>query len=348
MSRLAVRCQTSEVVSQKMKKFINQPENIVHELLEGFTLAYSTKVCLAGNYLVTRTKPKPAGKVGVVTLGGSGHEPGLSGFVGAGILDVSVPGEIFAAPGAPRCLEALKLADRRAGILFIVLNHAGDVLSAGITMEMAKKQGLNVKQLLTHEDISSGPPDKPEERRGLVGFLPVFKIAGAAAEEGRPLDQVYEVADRMERNMRTLAVAVQTATHPCTGRQIFTLPDDEMEIGMGQHGEAGTGRMKLKSADETGQIMLHALLDDLGVKAGERLLVILNGAGATTLMELFIVFRRVNQILEEKKIPIARSLVGEYITTQEQAGFQMLIARMDDELLNLWDAPCDTPYLTVC
>jgi len=330
----------------KMKKFINQPENVVHELLEGYTQAYPKQVRLAGNYLVARTKPKAKGKVGIATLGGSGHEPGLSGFVGEGMLDISVPGEIFAAPGPPRCLEALKLADHGAGILFVVLNHAGDVLAASMTMEMARKAGLQVKQLLTHEDISSGPREKPEERRGLVGFLPVYKIAGAAAEEGQSLDQVYKVAGRMERNMRTLAVAVRTATHPSTGQEIFSLPDDEMEIGMGQHGEAGTGRMKLKTADETAGIMLQQLLDDLEVKAGEKLLVILNGAGATTLMELFIVFRSVKKMLAGKKIDVARSLVGEYITTQEQAGFQMFIARMDDELLRLWDAPCDTPYLT--
>lgn len=234
-----------------MKKFINRPEEIVHELLQGYVAAYSHKVRLAGDYLVVRAVPKVAGKVGIVTLGGSGHEPGLSGFVGAGMLDVSVPGEIFAAPGAPRCLEALKLADRGAGVLFVVLNHAGDVLAANLTLQMARKQGLNVKEILTHEDISSGPREKPDERRGLVGFFPVYKIAGAAAEEGRSLAEVHAVADRLERNMRTLAVAVKTATHPSTGQAIFTLGDDEMEIGMGQHGEAGTGRMKLKSADET-------------------------------------------------------------------------------------------------
>lgn len=330
-----------------MKKFLNQPENIVHELLEGYAAAYPQKVRLAQDYLVVRAIPKAMGKVGVVTLGGSGHEPGLSGFVGTGMLDVSVPGEIFAAPGAPRCLQALKLADRGAGVLFVVLNHAGDVLSANLTLEMARKQGLNVKEILTHEDISSGPREKPEERRGLVGFLPVYKIAGAAAEEGCSLAEVFAVADRLERNMRTLAVAVKTATHPSTGQAIFTLGDDEMEIGMGQHGEAGTGRMKLKTANETAEIMLTALLADLEVREGEDLLVILNGAGATTLMELFIVFRRVSQILSARRIRLARSLVGEYITTQEQAGFQMFIARMDDELLRLWDAPCDTPYRVV-
>jgi phosphoenolpyruvate---glycerone phosphotransferase subunit DhaK len=329
----------------KMKKFMNRPEDVVKELLEGFTLAHPDKVRLVGNNLVVRAKPKETGKVGIVTLGGSGHEPGLSGFVGEGMLDVSVAGEIFAAPGAPRCLEAIKLADRGAGVLFIVLNHAGDVLSANITMGMAHKEGLNVKMVLTHEDISGGV--NPEDRRGLVGFLPVYKVAGAAAERGFPLDACAKIAERMERNMRTLAVAVSTATHPATGQPIFDLGDDEMEIGMGQHGEAGTGRMKLKSADETAGLMLPLLLDDLKVKAGEELLVIVNGAGATTLMELFVVFRRVHQLLKEKGIRMVRAKVGEFITTQEQGGFQLLIARMDPELIDLWDAPSNAPYFVV-
>lgn len=328
-----------------MKKFINKPENIVPELLEGFALSHPNQIRLTGSNLVARAVPKAKGKVGVVTLGGSGHEPGLSGFVGDGMLDVSVAGEIFAAPGAPRCLEAIRLAEYGAGVLFIVLNHAGDVLSANITMEMAKREGLNVKMTLTHEDIAGG--SNPEDRRGLVGFLPVYKVAGAAAEEGRSLEQCFEVAERMGRNMRTLAVAVQTATHPSTGQPIFELGDDEMEIGMGQHGEAGTGRMKLKTADDTAEIMLEMLLKDLDVKAGEELLVIVNGAGATTLMELFILFRRISQILKAKGIKLARSKVGEFITTQEQAGFQLMIARMDAELLRLWDAPSNAPYFVV-
>jgi dihydroxyacetone kinase-like protein len=283
--------------------------------------------------------------VGIVTLGGSGHEPGLSGFVGEGMLDVSVPGEIFAAPGAPRCLEALRLADRGAGVLFVVLNHSGDVLSANMTMGLAQREGLNVKKIVTHEDIAGGP--NPDDRRGLVGFLPVYKVAGAAAEEGQSLDKCLELAERMERNMRTLAVALTTATHPSTGQPIFSLADDEMEIGMGQHGEAGTGRMKLKTANETAELMVPMLLDGLGVQPGEELLVIVNGAGATTLMELFIFFRRVHQLASEKGILVARSKVGEFITTQEQGGLQLLIARMDDELLHLWDAPCNAPYFVV-
>jgi dihydroxyacetone kinase-like protein len=326
-----------------MKKFINDPKNLVGELLEGMVAAFPDKVQLSSRNIVVRAVPKQAGKVRLLTLGGSGHEPGLSGFVGEGMLDYSVAGDIFAAPGAPRCLEAIRNACAGGeSVLMIVLNHAGDVLSGNMALEMAQREGCKVKMVLTHEDIAGGPD--PENRRGLVGFFPVYKVAGAAAEQGAPLDACLEIAVRMERNLRSLAVAVNTATHPATGQPIFELGDDEMEIGMGQHGEAGTGRMQLKSADETAEIMLNMLLEDLGVKSGEEILVLINGAGATTLMELLIVFRRVAQLLTTKKIKLVRSAVGEFITTQEQAGFQMLIARMDPELIKLWDAPADAPF----
>lgn len=330
-----------------MKKFINKPEDLVKELLEGYALAFPQKVKLAGSNLVVRARPKAAGKVGVVTLGGSGHEPALSGFVGEGMLDISVAGEIFAAPGPPRVLEALKMADRGAGVLLIVLNHAGDVMSAKVVMEMVKKQDLAVKMMLTHEDIAGGPRDKPDLRRGLVGCVLVMKVAGAAAEAGKSLDQCLAIAERMSANMATLAVAMGPATHPSTGQALFTLADDEMEIGLGQHGEPGTGSMKIKTADATADAMLERLLADLQVKKGEPLLVMLNGAGATTLMELFIVYRRVAQVLKEKGIVLAAGAVDEFLTVQEMAGFQMCIARLDKELLALWNAPCDTPYLTV-
>lgn len=329
----------------RMKKFINEPRRIVPELLEGLALAFPDKIALAGEGIVARARRKSSDKVRIVTLGGSGHEPGLSGFVGEGMLDFSVAGEIFAAPGAPKVVEALRQACAGgAKALLVVLNHAGDVLSANIAMAAAARESLAVKMVLTHEDISGG--SNPDDRRGLVGFLPVYKVAGAAAEQGASLDQCLEIAERMQRNMRTLAVAVRTATHPATGLPIFELGEDEMEIGMGQHGEAGTGRMQLKSADETAAIMLQMLLDDLAVTAGEELLVLINGAGATTLMELLILFRRVAGMLKEKQIRLVRSAIGEFITTQEQAGFQMMIARMDEELIRLWDAPCNTPFLT--
>ena len=325
----------------RMKKFINDPKQLVPELLEGFTLAFPHHVKLRGSNAIVRAMPKPAGKVRLVTLGGSGHEPGLSGFVGRGMLDCSVAGEIFAAPGAVKCIEALR--DACAGgesALLIVLNHAGDVLAANIAMQAVERERLNVKMVLTEEDISAPVGD----RRGLVGCVAVYKVAGAAAENGANLEKCLEVAQRMAGNMRTLAVAVRTATHPATGQPIFELGDEEMEIGMGQHGEAGTGRMQLKSANETAEIMLEHLLADLEVKPGEELLVMLNGAGATTLMELYLIFRRVAQVLAEKRIKLARSAIGEFITTQEQAGFQMMIARLDSEFIALWDAPADTPF----
>jgi phosphoenolpyruvate---glycerone phosphotransferase subunit DhaK len=326
----------------RMKKFINDPKHLVPELLEGFALAFPDKVRLNGTNTIVRATPKPSGKVRLVTLGGSGHEPGLSGFVGRGMLDASVAGEIFAAPGAVKCIESLRNACAGGeSALLIVLNHSGDVLAANIAMQAAEREELNVKMVLTQEDISSPEGD----RRGLVGCIAVYKVAGAAAEKGASLDACFEVAQRMERNMRTLAVAMRTATHPATGQPIFELGDDEIEIGMGQHGEAGTGRMKLKTANETADIMLEQLLADLKVTEGEELLVILNGAGATTLMELYLIFRRVTQVLKAEKIKLVRSAIGEFITTQEQAGFQMMIARMDKELIELWDAPADAPFL---
>lgn len=329
----------------RMKKFINKPEHAVSELLEGLALAFPDKIRLASSSIVTRAVPKSSEKVRLVTLGGSGHEPGLSGFVGQGILDYSVAGGIFSAPGAPKCIEAIRNACASgSSAMLIVLNHAGDVFSANIAMDIALRESLKVKMLLIHEDISGGP--NVEDRRGLVGFLPVYKVAGAAAEQGASLDECIEIAERMERNTRTLAVAARTATNPSTGNTIFELGDDEMEIGMGQHGEAGTGRTPLQTADETAEVMLNMLLEDLVVREGEELLVVLNGAGATTLMELLIVFRRVAQILGSKRIHLARSAVGEFITTQEQAGFQLMIARMDPTLLKLWDAPANAPFFT--
>jgi len=330
-----------------MKKFINDPSDLTAELLEGYCTAYANKVSLTGEKLVVRARPKDESKVAIVTLGGSGHEPALSGFVGEGMLDISVVGDIFAAPGPPKLLEALRMANRDAGVLLVVLNHAGDVLSGNMAMQMAKKEGLNVRMLLTHEDIAPGADSPAEDRRGLVGCVPLYKIAGAAAEAGASLDEVCAVAERFNDNMATLAVALKTATHPATGEAIFDLADDEMEIGMGQHGEAGTGRSKVMTADETAEVMITQLAAAVGAAKGDKLLVIINGAGGTTLMEQYIIFRGAHQWLDGRGIEVARSLVGELLTVQEMAGFQMFVAKMDDELLGLWDAPCDTPYLTV-
>jgi len=330
-----------------MKKFINDPVDLTSELLDGFCIAFPDKIALESEKLVVRAKPKDPGKVALVTLGGAGHEPALSGFVGEGSLDISVVGDIFAAPGPPKVIEALKKANREAGVLFVVLNHAGDVMSANMAMEMAQQEGLNVKMLLTHEDIAPGADAPIEDRRGLVGCVPLYKIAGAAAEAGRSLDEVYAIAERFNNNMATLAVALKTATHPSTGEAIFELADDEMEIGMGQHGEAGTGSSKILSADETAKTMVTQLVKAVDAKQGDRVMVMINGAGATTLMEMFIVLRGVKKVLDEMGIQIACAPVGEFLTVQEMAGFQMFVAKMDDELLELWNAPCDTPFMTV-
>ncbi|MDR3175922.1 MAG: dihydroxyacetone kinase subunit DhaK [Desulfovibrio sp.] len=329
----------------KMKKFINSPENLTKELLEGFAAAHRDLVTLKPGNMVVNNRLEKASRVTVVTLGGAGHEPALSGFVGEGMLDVSVVGDIFAAPGPITCVDAIKLADRGKGVLFVVLNHAGDMLAGDMAMKLAEKEGLHVAKVVTQEDVSNAPREHSDDRRGLVGCVPTFKIAGAAAAAGGSLEEVAAVARRFANNMATLAVAVRGATHPVTGITLDDPGEDEMEIGVGQHGEGGGGRQPMKSADETAEIMLNVLLDDLSIRAGEKVMLILNGAGATTLMELFIVYRRCEQLLKAKNVAIAANCVGEILTAQEQAGFQMFLARMDDELLRYWNAPCNTPYM---
>ncbi|MDR1491076.1 MAG: dihydroxyacetone kinase subunit DhaK [Desulfovibrio sp.] len=329
-----------------MKKFINSPENITKELLEGFASAHRDLVTLRPGNMVVNNRLEKANRVTIVTQGGAGHEPALSGFVGDGMVDVSVVGDIFSAPGPKACLEAIKFADRGKGVLFVVLNHAGDMLTGDLTMRQAAKEGLHVVRVVTQEDVSNTPREDSGNRRGLVGCVPTFKIAAAAAAEGKSLEEVAAAARRFADNMATLAVAVRGATHPSTGIALADLGEDEMEVGMGQHGEGGGGRRQpMKGADETAEIMLNVLLADLSIRAGERVMLILNGAGATTLMELFIIYRRCEQLLKAKNVEIAANYVGELLTVQEQAGFQMFLARMDDELLRYWNAPCNTPYL---
>lgn len=327
-----------------MKKFINSQENLTAELLEGFVGAHGDLVTLEPGGMVVNKKLKKADRVTIVTQGGSGHEPAISGFVGEGMVDISVVGDIFAAPGPQACIDAIKMADKGKGVLYVVLNHAGDMLTGNITMKQAAAEGLHVIKVVTQEDISNAPRENSDDRRGLVGCVPTYKIAGAAAAEGKSLEEVAEIAQRFANNMATLAVAVRGATHPATGSILADLGEDEMEIGMGQHGEGGGGRQPLKTADETADIMIKALLADLSIQEGEKIMLILNGTGATTLMELFILYRRCEQLLKEKNIEIVANYVGELLTVQEQAGFQMFMARMDDELLHYWNAPCDTPY----
>lgn len=328
----------------RMKKFINDPATLTKEVLEGLAIANSDLIELHPNNLIVSKALKNADRVTIVTLGGAGHEPALSGFVGDGMVDISVVGDIFAAPGPQACIEAIKLADKGKGILFIVLNHAGDMLTGNLTMKEAKKQGLNVVKVVTQEDIANAPRSDSDDRRGLVGCVPTYKIAGAAAKQGKSLEEVAAIAQRFADNMATLAVAVRGATHPSTGSAIAELGEDDMEIGMGQHGEGGGGRQVLKTAKETIAIMANGLVKDLNLKSGEKIMLILNGTGATTLMELLICYKDCVAYLKALGIEVVANYVGELLTVQEQAGFQMFMARMDKELLGYWNAPCYTPY----
>ena len=244
----------------KMKKFINEPENLTEELLEGLALANPEMLKIEDNHLVVNRKLETADRVTIVTM-----------------IDISVIGDIFAAPGPQACAEALRRADRGKGVVYIVLNHAGDMLSGNMAMKMIRQDDIRVMKVVTQEDISSVPRSEADDRRGLVGCVPVYKMAGAAAAKGESLEKVAEVAQRVADNMATLAVALRGATHPVTGAKLASLADDEMEIGMGQHGEGGGGRTAVKTADETAQIMLDALIKDLEIQQGEKVLLLING-----------------------------------------------------------------------
>lgn len=331
-----------------MKKLINDPANLTSELLEGYCLAYSNKVQLVNEKIIVRAEPKAEDKVAIISMGGSGHEPAVSGFVGEGMLDASVVGDIFAAPGAPKVFEALQMFKRDAGILLVVLNHAGDIMSANMAVQLAERAGIKVTMLVTHEDISAGIDTPVEDKRGLAGCVPLYKVAGAAAEQGQTIDQVYETAERFNQQMATLAVAVTNCTHPQTGQAISNLADDEMEIGMGQHGEAGGGVSKLLSADETATRMIAPLIEAIGAGEGDTVQLLINGVGGSTLMEMNIVYRKAHQILTAQGIKVVPGLVDELLTVQEMGGFQMILCKLDPDHVGYLAAPANAPYWTVC
>ncbi|MDR1625199.1 MAG: dihydroxyacetone kinase subunit DhaK [Spirochaetia bacterium] len=325
-----------------MKKFINDPASLTRELLEGMALAGSEIVELVGGSLVVSRALKDADRVTIVTLGGTGHEPALSGFVGDGMLDISVAGDIFAAPNFQRVVEAIKLADKGHGVLLLVLNHAGDMLNGNKAMQQAEKEGLRVRKVVTQEDISNAPRSHADDRRGLAGAVPLYHIAAAAAREGKSLDEVAEIAQGYADNMATIAVAARCATHPATGASFGDLGDVDMEIGMGQHGEGGGGRQPLKTAKETIEIMANALVKDIPLAKGDKVFVMINGSGATTLMEQFILYKDCVRYLEGLGIQVVANMVGEILTVQEQAGFQLNIAKWDEETLRRWNTPAYT------
>jgi dihydroxyacetone kinase-like protein len=327
-----------------MKKLINDPADLTSELLEGYCLAYPNKVKLVNDKIIVRANTKPDDQVAIISMGGAGHEPAVSGFVGDGMLDASVVGDIFAAPGAPKVLEALKMFQRDAGILLVVLNHAGDVMSANMAMQLAERAGIKVKMLLTHEDISAGIDTPIEDKRGLAGCVPLYKVAGAAAEQGKSLDDVYEIAERFGSQMATLAVAVTNCTHPQTGQPISNLAEDEMEIGMGQHGEAGGGISKMLTADVTAERMIAPLIKATGATSGDTVQLIINGVGSSTLMEMNIVYRRAYQTLEAQGIQIIPGLIDNLLTVQEMGGFQMILCKLDPDHIEYLQAPSNAPY----
>ncbi|WP_206597529.1 dihydroxyacetone kinase subunit DhaK [Polycladidibacter stylochi] len=327
-----------------MKKFINNPETLTTEMLEGMVAAYPDKVKLVSEKLLCRVEEKSADKVAVLTLGGSGHEPALQGWVGKGMLDTSVVGDVFAAPGPPTVVEAMRLLKRDAGILLVTLNHAGDVMSAEMAKQIASAEGIVVKEVLTNEEIR---PTDEEEGRGLGGCFVVYKMAGAAAEQGKNLDEVHRIAEKTNENTAAIAVLSEIATHPTTGGDCGEIGADEMEICAGQHGEGGGVRMPMSSAKETAEILAKRVVEKLQLKSGDEVVLLINGSGKTTIMELLITFKDAKNYFEQAGIKVIQGEAGEFLTVQEAGGYQMIVCKLDEELKQLWGEPCDTPYYRV-
>ena len=328
-------------MTARQHKLINQPEAIVDEMLAGFCAAYSDIVRLDGR-LVQRAQPKAAGKVGLVIGNGSGHEPAMLGWVGEGLFDVNIAGEIFTAPGPDSIVEGIRAADRGAGVLVCVSHHAGDRLNAEIALELCAAEGINnVDMVLLYDDISSAPPGREAERRGTAGLFFVWKMLGAYCEGQVSLSQAKALAEKARDNTRSLAMSLSSCASPVTGEVMFEIAADEMEIGMGLHGEVGMGRQKSLPADATIDLMLPPILQDLPFTAGDEVLVLLNNSGSMTLMELYILYRRVAQKLAAADIRVYKAWVGAYATTQEMAGFALSLCRVDAQLKALWDAPAN-------
>jgi dihydroxyacetone kinase-like protein len=334
-----------------MKKFINNPETLSEELNAGLVRAHSDLLQLVDHGIIIRKKPKNKGKVQIVFGQGSGHEPGLNGLMGYGMHDVEVPGDIFACAGGDRIYEGIKIAWDMSGhtpVLVPIANHEGDVINNGIALEMARDEDIDVVSVLLYDDIASAPKGQEKNRRGMGGMVFSFKIAGALAEEGKSRDEIAEMTRKVTADTRTLAVAMKACTNPRTGQPLFHLEDDELIIGPGVHGEPGPeGPMKILTAKEVMDIVAERVIDDGEFKKGEEVLVLINGSGATTLMEMFLLYNRLEDILKERGIKPFKPLVGNYITTQEMAGFSLSLCRADKEIKRLWAAPANTPYLKV-
>jgi len=326
-----------------MQKIINNPADAALESLQGFEFAFRRllRVSYNPNFVWRRDAPV-AGKVSIISGSGSGHEPLNIGYVEPGMLDAACPGAVFTSPTPDQYLAAIRAIYGGAGALFVVKNFGGGVLNTEVALELAREEGYNVASVLIHDDVSI---DQSDNRRGMGAAILVEKIAGAAAEAGRPLDEVVTLAQRTSSQARSMAVALSSCTSPYVGHPTFNLPSDQMEVGVGIHGEPGRYRTALVSANQIVDILMEPIVRDLALQADERVLVLVSGLGGTPRQELFIVFRHIYDLLQQRSIIVERQLVGNYITSLDMAGCMVTLLRLDPELTSLWDAPVHTPAL---
>jgi dihydroxyacetone kinase len=324
-----------------MKKLINDPFDAVDEMVDGFVAAHADVVRLVGDRAVAR-HPAPGPKVGLVIGGGSGHEPAFLGYVGLGMADAAALGNVFAAPSPDVCLDAIRAASTGMGVLLSYGNYAGDILNFGLAAEQAATEGIDVRTVLVTDDVASAPRDEIVRRRGIAGDVIVFKAAGAMAERGASLAEVERAARAANAATRTMGVALSPCEVPGAGRLSFELGDDEMEIGLGLHGEPGVRRGPLMTADETGQVLVETILADMDVPSGHDVALLVNGLGGTAQLDLYILYRAARRVLEASGNTVSRSLVGNYITSLEMGGASVTVTTLDAELADLLDAPAHT------
>jgi len=329
-----------------VKKLINDPEAVVREALQGVEAAHGDYVRVIHDPMVIVRKDAPvSGKVGIISGGGSGHEPMHGGFVGKGMLDAACPGEVFTSPTPDQMLEATKAVDGGAGVLHIVKNYTGDVLNFEMAAELAQGEGIDVEAVVINDDVAVQDSLYTAGRRGVGVTVLAEKICGAAAEEGKSLAEVAELCRKVNAQGRTMGMALTACITPASGQPSFDLPDDEMEIGIGIHGEPGRYREKLAPAASIVERLATAVVEDLPFESGDKVLAFVNGMGGTPLIELYVVYNDLVKFLGERGITIERNLIGNYITSLEMAGCSISLVKLDDELTRLWDAPVDTPAL---
>ncbi|MGG7653057.1 dihydroxyacetone kinase subunit DhaK [Kocuria rosea] len=329
-----------------MKKLINDPADVVREALLGMQAAHGDRLRVDhSNRVVFRADAPRRGKVGLVSGGGSGHEPMHGGFVGPGMLDAACAGEVFTSPVPDQMLAATLGVDGGAGVLHIVKNYTGDVMNFEMAAELAAENGVEVVSVVTDDDVAVQDSLYTAGRRGVGVTVLLEKIAGAAAEEGRPLAEVADIARRVDEQGRSMGMALTSCTVPAAGRPTFELGENEIEVGIGIHGEPGRERRPIAPAREVAAMLVEPVLADLPAADGAPVITFLNGMGGTPLIELYIMYSEVQQLLQKAGIPVARSLVGNYITSLDMAGCSVTLLRADDEVVRLWDAPVNTPGL---